>query len=123
MGRRRPLHPLTQLGTAATIVFEWGAPLLLRFHWWHVTPDRPGRLCAWSNRFRLRFMHIETGPTFHLAIAATLRLGIFPFGVLALYPLLFHPDELRAAARRLRRRRDPDPGEEGLRAPSASSRA
>jgi hypothetical protein len=120
-----PFYPLTQLGTAATIVFEWGAPLLLLFHWWHLTPDRPGRLRAFSNRFRLRFAYIATGAAFHLAIAATLRLGIFPFGVLALYPLLFHPDELHALARRLRLRRDPTPvgasDEEWARDSSSSS--
>ena len=47
---------------------------------------------------------VLVGVIFHLALAATLRLGIFPAAMLALYAAFFHPDELRAAWHRLRRR-------------------
>ena len=36
-------------------------------------------------------MWIATGVVFHLGIAMTLKLGIFPWGMLALYPVLFAP--------------------------------
>ena len=32
---------------------------------------------------------------FHLALAATTELGIFPWAMLALYPVWLHPDELK----------------------------
>jgi hypothetical protein len=41
------------------------------------------------------------GVAFHLGIAATLRLGIFPFGMLAIYPVLFHPYEIERAEARV----------------------
>ena len=86
------------------MAFEWGAPALLLFHYWYVTRGREGRLRRWSNRLHLRFVYVALGASFHLGIAFTLRLGIFPFGVLALYPAFFHPDELVAAWRWLRAR-------------------
>jgi len=42
-----------------------------------------------------------------------MRLGIFPFGMLAVYPVLFQPDEFAAAAGRVTgwlRQRRPYPG-------------
>jgi hypothetical protein len=56
------------LGGWATLVFELSAPLIFtRFApWWALV-----------------------GMALHLGIAATMYLGMFPFGMLALYPLLF----------------------------------
>lgn len=96
--------PLLAVGTAATMLFEWSSPLLPLFTWWHATRDRPGRLRRIANRLRLRWVWIATGVFFHIGIAVTMRLGVFPWGMLALYPVLFHPDEFERAARWLRAR-------------------
>ena len=97
-------YPLLQAATAVTMTFEWGAPLMILFTWYGATRDRPGRARAWCNRLRLRAVWIATGVLFHLGIAAFLQLGIFPWGMLALYPVLLHPDELVRAERGLRAR-------------------
>ncbi len=96
--------PLPQLAAAVTMVFELGAPLLLLFVWYEATADRPGRLRRWSNRLHLRHAWIAIGVVFHLGIALFLKLGVFPWGMLALYPVLLRADELIAIEARLRRR-------------------
>ena len=83
------IYPLTQVATALTLAFELGAPLLL--------------LRGLVPRVPVRAIWVTLGVAFHLAIAATLRLGIFPFGMLVLYPALFTPDELARAAAWCRR--------------------
>jgi hypothetical protein len=98
------IYELTQLATIATMCFELGAPLMLVLTWLHATRDRGGAVRRWVNRLRLRWLWISTGVLFHLGIAATLRLGIFPFGMLAIYPVLFHADELVRAEAWLRRK-------------------
>jgi SAM-dependent methyltransferase len=96
--------PLLALGTATTVLFELSSPLLPILTWWHRTPERPGRLRKIANRLRLRWAWIATGVIFHIGIAVTMRLGVFPWGMLALYPVLFHPDEIHRAAGWLRAR-------------------
>ncbi len=86
--------PLTQLATIATIVFEWSAPLYLVWLYCAETADRPGRLRTWINRLRLRWIWIATGVVFHLGLVIALPIGIFPWGMLALYPVLLRPSEL-----------------------------
>lgn len=54
-------------------------------------PGRGGRVGDWLRRFRVHWLWLALGVCLHLGIALTLRLGIFPFGVLALYPLLLQP--------------------------------
>jgi uncharacterized membrane protein YphA (DoxX/SURF4 family) len=93
------LYPFTQLATAGTMAFELGAPLFLLATWYHVTRDRPGRVRRVCNRLRLRWVWLAVGASFHVGIAITLRLGVFPWGTLALYPVFFHPDEIAAAWR------------------------
>jgi len=93
-------YPLTQLATAATMVFEWGALLLPLAFWYRATRDRPGRLRRWMNRLRFRDAWVAIGVALHLGIAVSMNLGVFPFGMLALYPAFFHPDELRALGAR-----------------------
>jgi len=80
--------PLTRLATALTMCFELGAPLYLLFYYYAKTADRPGRLRAFCNRYRLRWVWIGLGLCFQLGIALFLRIGIFPWGMLALYPVL-----------------------------------
>ncbi len=88
-------YPLLQLATAVTMLFEMGAPLLLLFAWYEATAERGGRLRRLCNRLHLRHVWIAIGVAFHVGIAIFLKLGVFPWGMLALYPVLLRPDELR----------------------------
>jgi hypothetical protein len=93
-------YPFTQLGTSGTHLWEWtffAVPLALYFQ---ATRTRPGRLRAAFNAWDVRMIYVIVGAFFHLSLAATLHLGIFPAAMLAMYPIFFHPDEIRAAARR-----------------------
>jgi hypothetical protein len=95
-------YPLARLATVATMAFELGAPLYLLFYYFAGTRDRPGRLRALCNRLRLRWVWLALGVSFELGIAMTLRLGNFPWGMLAIYPVMLLPDELQ-------RRKTPGP--------------
>ena len=94
-------YPLTQVATATTMMFEWGAPLSLLATYFHATRDRPGRIRALSNRLRLRFAWIGVGFAFHVGLAVTMRLGIFPWAMLAFFPGFFRPAELERAIAKL----------------------
>ena len=48
----------------------------------------------WRPARYLRWAWLLIGASFHLGIAVTMRLGIFPFGMLAVWPVFLHPDEL-----------------------------
>lgn len=98
-----PIYPLTRVATAATMAFELSAPLVLLFTYYAATADRPGRLRRWCSRLRLRWIWIGLGVSFHLGIALTLQLGIFPAAMLALYPTLLFPEEIARARARLGR--------------------
>lgn len=97
------VYPLTQIATAATMTFELGSPLLLLWTWLDRSPGRGGRFGDVIRRFKVRWAWLCFGVLLHLGIALTMTLGIFSFGVLALYPVLVHPDELSAAWARLRK--------------------
>jgi hypothetical protein len=98
------VYELTQVGTIATMTFELGAPLMIVLTWLHATRARGGLVRTWVNRLKLRWIWIAIGVSFHLGIAVTLRLGIFPWGMLAIYPGLFHAEELGRAGAWLRRK-------------------
>lgn len=87
--------PITRIATALTMAFELCAPIYLLWLYYSATPEQPGRLRRWSNRLRLRWIWLGLGVSLELGIALTLRLGSFPFGMLALYPVLLQPEELR----------------------------
>lgn len=72
---------VTRIATAATMVFELGAPIYLVAYarGWH----------------RIRWAWIALGLAFQLGIALGMRLGMFPWGMLALYPVLLRPEELQ----------------------------
>lgn len=89
--------PLASLATMATHVFEWTAPSVLLALHYRDTRDRPGRLRAFFNRYRVMHLWICVGVLLHIGIALTMNIGIFPWAMLALYPAFFHPDESRAA--------------------------
>ncbi len=95
------IEPLPRIATAITIAFEFTAPIYLVLLYFAATRERPGRVRAVCNRLRLRWLWIATGMSFQLGIGIGLDLGIFAWGMLALYPVLLLPEEL---ARWLRRR-------------------
>lgn len=89
--------PLLRLATLATMVFEWSAVLVLwLLHLEARSPSARTRRAATV----LRWAWIALGVMLHVGIAVFMNLGIFPFGMLALYPVLFRPDELHAPFRR-----------------------
>ncbi len=93
-----PWYTLTQVGTAVTMAWEWSAPIVLLAYWYRFTADRPGRVRAWFNRWRIHWWWAAIGVGFHLAIAALLELGIFPAAMLCTYFAFVHPDELPSPA-------------------------
>jgi hypothetical protein len=98
----RDFYPLTQIATAITMTFEWSAPFLLLAYHYEATRDRPGRLRKLMNRIRFRWVWLAVGVSFHVMLVATIRLGIFPFGMLALYAAFLKPRELAAVLRQVR---------------------
>jgi hypothetical protein len=92
---------LTQLATASTHLWELAAPLVLLAAYYRRTSGRPGRLRSLFQRVPVRNVYVAFGVVFHLLLALTLRLGIFPFAMLACFPAFFRPAELRAAGARL----------------------
>jgi hypothetical protein len=82
-----------RVATAATVTFEIVAPLYLLFLYYAATRERAGRVRAWCNRLHLRWSWLALGVAFHLGIAVFLRLGLFPWGMLAVYPVLLLPDD------------------------------
>ncbi len=101
-------YPLMVLGTMLTMTFEVTSPLILLWTWFERRPERGGRLGDFARRFHLRWVWLAAGASLHAGIALSMNLGIFPYGVLALYPVFLHPAELSAALARapalLRRR-------------------
>jgi hypothetical protein len=92
------VYPLTRVATAVTITFELAAPLYLLAYYFAATAERAGRVRRRVNRSRARWIWIGTGIAFHVGIAVTMRLGIFAWGMLALYPVLLLPRELARLA-------------------------
>jgi len=88
------VYPLTQLATFATMAFEYGAPLFLLATFYAARADRLGRAARLT-----RLTWLALGASFHLGIAVTMRLGIFPFGMLAVWPVFFAPDQVERALR------------------------
>jgi hypothetical protein len=96
-------YRLTQLATALTHLWELAAPLVLVAAYCRRTRERPGRLRRWLQTLPVRNAYVAVGVVFHLSLACTLRLGIFPFAMLACFPAFFRPDELERGFARLRR--------------------
>jgi hypothetical protein len=92
-------RPLTQLGTFLTMLFELGAPMVLVGIYCEATASRGGRLRRFITSLRLRWVFLAVGFVFHIGIALTLELGIFPYGMLALYPALVPPERWPARLR------------------------
>lgn len=84
-----------QAATVITLIFERGAAFLPFLLWLGAHPTRGGWFGAWLRRGRLLELWIATGVVFHLLLAALTKLGIFPWGCLALYPALAQPRSVR----------------------------
>jgi hypothetical protein len=95
-GSLHALYPMMQLGTLLTMLFEFSAPLMPLFTWLDRSPGRGGRFGEVVRRWRIRWVWLSLGVGLHLGIAFSMRLGIFPFGILALYPVFLHPDEIES---------------------------
>lgn len=89
-----PFLTLTRIGTATTLIWEWSAPVVLLIYAWRLTGAPHSRLGRLAIRTRAHLIWLSVGVVFHLGIAATLELGIFPWAMLALYPAFLHPDDL-----------------------------
>lgn len=96
-------HVMTQFATAVTHLWELGAPLLLLAAYYRRTPERPGGFRRIFLCVPVRELYVAVGVVFHLSLAVTLRLGIFPFAMLACFPAFFRPSELERALRACRR--------------------
>ncbi len=92
-------YPLTRIATALTMAFELSGLAYLLLLYYAATRDQPGRLRHGCNRLRLRWVWIALGVSFELGIASGLKLGAFPFGMLALYWVLLLPAEVERLVR------------------------
>lgn len=84
----------TRIATAVTHLWELAAPLVLVAAYQRRRPARGGRLRRALLRLPVRNAYVAVGVLFHLSLAATMRLGIFPFAMLACFPAFFRPEEL-----------------------------
>jgi hypothetical protein len=90
---------VTQLGTLTTWVWEWMTPLAAYAWWCRDTRTSPGWLRSKLNGMNFWHRWVFVGMSFHIGTMLFMRLGMFPFGLLALYPAFFHPDEVRRVLR------------------------
>lgn len=90
---QQPFWLMTQAGTAVTLVWQLGYPLVLLWLYYRATADRPGRLRAIANRYHFDAVWVGVGVVFHVALAATTELGIFPWVMLAAYPAFLAPSD------------------------------
>jgi hypothetical protein len=98
------LYILTQIGTASSRLWELLSGIVLLAAHYRRTPDRPGRLRAIVNRYPVRSIYVAFGVAFHLMLALTLKLGIFPYSMLAFFPAFYRPDEIEAFFTKIRAR-------------------
>ena len=68
------------------------------------TPDGPGWLRQFMNRYPVRNIYVAFGVAFHVLLMFTLKLGIFPYSMLAFFPAFFRPSEIEGWYERARAR-------------------
>lgn len=95
------VFPLTQVGTAVAWTWEVTNPLWLLAFWYRATRTRPGWLRARFNAWDVRALFAGVGVVLHAGIEAFMDVGPFGYVSLCFYVCLWHPDEWRAAWRRL----------------------
>lgn len=95
---RQPFFFFTQVGTATTMIYQLSYPVVLLLMYWRRNPPtgRFRRVAELAHRYRLEWLWIGIGGIFHLSLAMTMNLGIFPWAMLALYPIWILPDEFLA---------------------------
>lgn len=101
----QPWYFSTQVATAVTVVWQWTYPVVLLWYWYEHGPVRPGRIRAAVRRWHFKWIWVVVGAIFHVILAVTMELGIFPWAMMAIYPAFIHPDEWAAGWRRLAGRR------------------
>lgn len=90
--REAPFFQLTQLGSAVTILFQDTYPMVLVLRWARAIPNPTG-LRGWLARWSwVEWVWIGIGAVFHLLLAITCELGIFPWAMLSLYPAWLPPE-------------------------------
>lgn len=92
----------SRVGTFVTLLWEWSAPLLIAVYLARHLGPRAGAFGRWVRRWRPEWAWAGVGVLFHLGIAVGLDLGVFPWAMLALYPVFLHPNDLGRAVARLR---------------------
>ncbi len=97
-------YRLSQLSTAVTMAYQLTYPMVLVLLWLKRHPECGGRLGQWAVRVHLEWLWIGLGAVFHLGIAVTMHLGIFPWAMLATYVVFWSPGEWASAHDRLRAR-------------------
>lgn len=95
---QQPWYLVSQVGTLVTVTWQWFYPLVLLWFFYARTPERPGRLRAFANRWKLHLVWVVVGAVFHLVLAATTELGIFPWAMLAAYAAFLTPTRLAPAS-------------------------
>jgi hypothetical protein len=93
-------YRITQMGTALTVLWECATPGLLYLFYLQRHPTKGLWLRRWIRPARLVGGWIGFGVIFHLGIALTMRLGIFPWAMLALYPGFLSGDSWRSLRQR-----------------------
>ena len=99
---RQPFYFFTQVSTAVTVLWQWSYPIVFLFFHYRLTPNRSGRFRAFALKYHLHWVWVSIGAFFHIGIALTLELGIFPWAMMALYPAFIHPTEWRWIGNKLR---------------------
>ncbi len=98
------IFPLTQVGTALTVLWESTWMLVPLHLYFRATRTRPGRLRAVLNRLNARSVYALVGVMLHGGIWVTMNVGPFSWITCSYYLCLWHHDEYRQAARRVRGR-------------------
>ncbi len=101
--RVQPWYFSTQLATAGTMIWQWTYPIVLLWYWYEHGPVRPGAVRMAARRWHFKWIWVVVGAFFHVLLAVTMELGIFPWAMMAIYPAFIHPDEWHAGWRRLTR--------------------
>ncbi len=98
------LYFFTQVGTGITHTWEMGAPVVLLAAYYRRTAERGGFMRRWFERLRVRDVYVFIGVGFHLSLAVTMYLGIFPWAMLAFFPAFFRPEEIERFGARVKAR-------------------